>query len=71
MELDLSGNNLTDAGTATLCGTLHNHQRIRVLNLSRNCITCKSAGQISSLVHGGCLEELYLRWNRIRCKGGK
>ena len=71
IELNLEGNKLGDMNVLTLCDGLMINRTIRILNLSRNCLTNISTLKLGLfLERNPPLKELYLYWNRIQGKGG-
>ena len=65
-RLYMKNNNISDDGGATLLEYLINLQRLRILDLSENCLGTKCSKAIRTMLKTSiALTHLFLRWNRF------
>jgi NLR family CARD domain-containing protein 3 len=74
-HINLSNNQITDAGVAALCSALRpggGSTSVRSISLAYNCITDEGAAALANLLQEGCnLENLCLEGNHIGPKGAR
>lgn len=68
--LNLEGNKIGDNLAKEICDPLLNVNTFKHLNLNDNELTDRCLPMISEVVARGPLEELHLKFNRIKVKGG-